>query len=91
MPERLSQNLSPQAKKQLLTSEDGTVVRVMAELGPSADQTRIRDDVVQLGGEVRSWSSESRLLVLEIPTDSLDRLARLNGVVYVESAQPYRS
>jgi hypothetical protein len=90
MPERLPQNLSPRAKKQLLTSNAGEVVQVMAEVGPSADQTRIRDEVAHLGGVVRSWSSESRLLALEIPAASLDKLAQLRGVVYVESAEPYR-
>jgi hypothetical protein len=90
MPERLPRNLSPRAKKQLLTSDAGAVVRVMAEVGPSADQTRIRDEVAHLGGVVRSWSGESRLLVLEIPAAGLAELARLSGVVYVESAEPYR-
>jgi hypothetical protein len=87
MPERLPRNLSPQAKKHLLTSD--AVVRVTAEVGPAADQVLVRAEVTRLGGVVESWSGESRLLVVDIEAGQLGRLAGLSGVVYVETAQPY--
>jgi hypothetical protein len=90
MPERLPRKLGPKARKWLMTADAGDVVRAMAEVGPAADPAELRDGVTALGGVVRSWSPESRLLVVEIPAAGLAELAGLAGVVSVETAERYR-
>jgi hypothetical protein len=87
----LPQNLSPKARKRLLTAGAGDVSRALVQVAPTADPAELGRQVTALGGTVHSWLDETSLLSLELPTSRLVELAALDGVVYVETGEPYRS
>ena len=60
-------------------------------MAPTADPAELRRQVAELGGTVHAWLGETSLLSLELPASRLGELAGLDGVVYVEAGEPYRS
>lgn len=91
MKHRLSSRLSPRAKKMALTGGEEVPVRALIQVAPAADPDELRGALAAVGAEAGSWSSETRLLVAEIPAGALARVAELPGVVYVEAESPYRT
>lgn len=86
----LPQNLSPKARKRLLTAAAGEVSRALVQVAPTADPAELGRQVAELGGTVHAWLDETSLLSLELPTSRLVELAGLDGVAYVETGEPYR-
>lgn len=87
--QELPRNLSPRAKKSLLTATGDEVVRVLVQVAPIADDDALEQQIVEVGGTVGSRIGETRQLTVDLPARRLGELADLDGVVYVETGEPY--
>lgn len=83
---KLSPRLSPQAK-QLVLQAGKQVVAGAAEVSAVADPAALRKGVEGLGGKVRTAAGAGRVMTFEVPADQLSKLADLDGVMYVASAE----
>lgn len=90
MKHRLSNRLSPGAKKRFLAGAPEEPVRCLLQVAPAADAPALRRGVEALGGTVQSWMTETRLLGVQVPAGTLAALADLPGVAYVDAETPYR-
>lgn len=91
MRHRLPSNLSPKAKKLLLTSETHEPVRALVQVAATADADTVAHGITALGGTVDSWMRDTGLLSCEVPADQLGELAGIAGIVYVETGEVYGS
>lgn len=89
MRHRLPANLSPKAKKLLLTSETREPVRALVQVAATADADTVEHGIAALGGTVGSWMRDSGLLSCEVPAGRLGELAAITGIVYVETGEAY--
>lgn len=89
MPVSLPSNLSPRAKKRLLLAGEDEVDRALVEVAPTANVASLRRWVYDVGGTVRSWTVETRLMGIELPARRFGDLAALDGVDYVEVGGKY--
>ena len=90
MKVRLSGRLSPQAKKLVLAAAPDRPVRLHLQVAPAADRDALAKELEAAGATVGAWLEEPRLLAIEAPAASLERIAELPGVVYVDAATAYR-
>ncbi|CAN5906091.1 hypothetical protein BH23ACT10_BH23ACT10_19900 [soil metagenome] len=91
MAHRLPSNLSPKAKKLLLTADAGQPVRALVQVAPTADTDVVELDVAALGGTVAATMGHTGLLSCDLPAGRLGELAGISGVVYVETGEIYGS
>lgn len=89
MQQRLPSNLSPKAKKLLLTADEQQHVRVLLQLAPTADTDSVASRIAEIDGTIDSWMHDTGLLSLDVPAARLGDLAGIDGVVYVETAEVY--
>lgn len=86
----LSRHLRPSARAAILAGEP-TTVRAMLTLAPDADVNEITDAARGLHCTVRGYIKQGRLLGLVASVKVLDDLARLDGVVSLETERiPHR-
>jgi hypothetical protein len=88
--QQMSSRLSPQAKKLVLRGGD-EIVTGMAEVAPTANLEQIRKAVEQHGGHLRPAAAGSGMVTFEICARDLSALAEVEGVVYVTTAETYRT
>lgn len=89
MQHRLPSNLSPKAKRLLLTADSRQPVRALVQVAPSADVGEIEQRIGAIGGTTQSLMRDTRLLSLDVPAGQLGELAGIDGVVYVEAGEAY--
>ena len=90
MKTRLSSRLSPGAKKQFLSAGTGDTFQGLLQVAPTADIPSLHRELAAVGGTVRSWMEETRLMSVEIPAERLPEVADFQGVTYVEAGTKYR-
>lgn len=88
-PARLPRALSVRAKKRVLEGVGKEPVRCQVSVAANVDPTKIRAHLDALGAEILSWSAETNLLTLTLPSERLVELARSRGVTYVELGSRY--
>jgi len=81
----MSQLLSPQAKQTAMLSPPGTVVTAMVTVTASLEQTRFVEEIAKAGGELQSWSDENHIANVQLEAEKLEELAKIDGVIYIES------
>lgn len=91
MRHRLPSNLSPKAKKLLLTADAGQSVRALVQVAPTADTELVELDVAAIGGTVAAAMGHTGLLSCDVPAGRLGELAGIAGVVYIEAGEVYGS
>jgi hypothetical protein len=89
MSQKLSSKLSPQAKKAVMLGSNQPVVALM-QMAPSADRVATEHALQALDADLRSWSDTTGVATIALPADNLDRLADLEGVVYIEIGERYQ-
>lgn|GEM_PF-4767422 len=82
---KMSQLLSPQAKQTAMLSPPGTVVTAMVTVTASLEQTRFVEEIAKAGGELQSWSDENHIANVQLEAEKLEELAKIDGVIYIES------
>lgn len=70
-------------------ASDGEIDQALVEVAPAANVAKLRRWVQDAGGTVRSWTSETRLMGIELPARRFGDLATLDGVDYVEVGGNY--
>jgi hypothetical protein len=91
MTTRLSRRLGPAAKNLYLGLPRDRKVSTLVTLAPSIDRQAFQQAVARYQGTVCSWMPEANIASVDIEAGCLTELADLNGVVYVEAGQTYRS
>jgi hypothetical protein len=89
MSQKLSNKLSPQAKKAVMLGSDQLVV-ALVQMAPAADRVGTVHSLQALQAVLRSWSNATGIATVELRADKLDRLADLEGVVYIEIGERYQ-
>lgn len=89
MQHRLPSNLSPRAKRLLLTADEQQHVRALVQIAPTADARELEHRIAELGGSIDSWMPDTSLISLDVPAARLGELAGIDGVVYVETGEAY--
>jgi hypothetical protein len=89
MSQKLSNKLSPQAKKAVMLGSDQLVV-ALVQMAPAADRVATERSLQALQAALRSWSNTTGIATVELRADKLDRLADLEGVVYIEIGERYQ-
>jgi len=87
---KMSSQLSPRAKREMLLSPGDKKVSVLVTISTTVERTRFTQSVQQIGGAVVTWSDTTNLVTLTIPARQLEALAGMDGVVYVEAGGHYR-
>lgn len=90
MKHRLSNRLSPAAKKAALTAPPGEPVHVLLQVAAGTDPEALRRGLEALGAKVSSWMEETHLLAAAVPASRLEEAADLPGITYVEAGAAYR-
>lgn len=88
---RLSAQLSPAAKKQVMFSDGSDSVDFTVEFAPTANLDALRSAVEKFGGTVTSLSAETRLMNISLPVGQVEDLAEAAGVSYVSVPERYSS
>lgn len=81
---QFSRRLGPQAKWMLSEHDPKERVLVVLRLNASANEAAIEQTVIAADGRIRAWLPTQRVLAAETPLSSIDRLARLDGVVSLD-------
>ena len=89
MKHRLSKHLSPSAKKAVLRHREGERVKAQIELARNVDLDALQNVLLHLGASEVRWHEQTHLLVVEVAAESLEEVAELEEVGYVELAERY--
>lgn len=89
MKYRLPKNLSPKAKKTFLTAREGDIISCLLQISPSSNIHKLQQELKALGGIVRSWTEDTRLMSVDLNASQLQKLAELDGVIYIETGEKY--
>lgn len=76
--------LSPQAKKAAMMGNSEGPVVALVELAPGFEPETLDLRPASLGGTVRSWNAQSRIMTLSIDPSRLQDLSNTRGVNYVQ-------
>ena len=90
MKVRLSNRLSPKAKKLALLGEEGEFVSALVKVAPNADVDALQLELTGLGAQISSWMARTRLLTIAVKASQLETLTNLEDVAYVDVATEYR-
>lgn len=86
MKRTFSSRLSPQAKKAALRSTPEAWASVLVQVAPQSNAEDLQHELEDLGARALRWMEETKLLAAELPAASLEAVAELPSVVYVELA-----
>jgi hypothetical protein len=86
---RMPTKLSPKIRRTIHSSPEGTMVRGLLQVSPSANPPALRRRLESLGAEIQSWPEHGRTMTVCIPTSSLIELGDVDEVVYVEGGDRY--
>jgi hypothetical protein len=89
MKSRLSDRLSPRAKKAALRVQPGERVHVLLSVSAKADLAELRRALEALGAEISSISPETRTVAAAVPGDALSAVAAMREITYVDAASAY--
>ena len=81
----MPKKLSPQAKREFMTSPANKAISALVNVHRTADRAALTHAIGEIRGKVVSWSDESHLVGVRIHAGGLDALAELDGVAYVET------
>ena len=65
------------------------MVSVLVSVASSLDRSQFTQSVEAASGDVVTWSDTENLVNLTIPAGSLNALAEMSGVIYVETGGRY--
>ena len=89
MKTRLSNKLSPRAKKAAVLNSHQEMVDGHLLLAPNVDIKAIRDRLEDLSVSVGHYNKDTCQLSVSVPANQLNAVAHIDGVVYVEAATNY--
>lgn len=99
MPSKMSislQKFSPGARALVRTEPKDRSVAGLVKLTSRLDRDRLdseaerlKQEIEQRGGKVRSWIGETLLMSIEIPIGQLEEIAKDSAVVYIEANEVY--
>jgi hypothetical protein len=87
---RLSRRLSPRAKSALLQAAADERVHVLLSVSARTDVAALARRLQERGVDVSSVSTETHTIAASIAARSLDEVASLPEITYVEAAADYR-
>src|SRR5437588_11874260 len=89
MKVRLTDRLSPRAKRAYLRGPAGERVPVLLSVSATANLSTLKKSLEALGGQVSSMSAETHVMGAVIPSEELPKIASMNEVTYVDATSPY--
>ena len=89
MKYKLSNKLSPRAKKLFLKSASNQPVPLLIQFASTLSVSELIDEIKELGGTYRNYIGEGNLLTVELEPAKLNQLAELRGVTYIEAQTKY--
>jgi hypothetical protein len=89
MKRRLSNRLSPSAKKAFLRGKPGELINGMLQVAANDKFEKLEPQLIELGVNIGVFNDQTNQLSLSVPVDSLEALVDLDGVVYFEASTPY--
>jgi hypothetical protein len=84
---KLSNKLSPRAKKAMLMAGEGQRLSCLLQVSPSRNVQKLRRELEEMGGSIKSWTEETHLMSVEMDASHLSDMADLEGVVYIETGE----
>jgi len=89
LKKRLSNRLSPSAKKAVLRGKPGKIILGLLQVASSVEFDVLEQQLITLGAEPGAWNKLTHQLTLSVPVERLEALVELDDVVYFETAAPF--